>query len=114
VRNSTKNTMKETVKKTARKAVPTPRASRTARLAYKPVSLAVSMAGGALAGAVFTRVWRTVGDGDDAPRPTALNHSTREVLLAAALHGAVFGLVRAAVDRAGAKGYHRVTGHTPD
>jgi hypothetical protein len=76
---------------------------------YKPVSLAFSIAGGALAGAVFTRVWRAVGDGNEAPEPTELDHSTREVLLAAALHGAVFGLVRAAVDRAGARGYRRLT-----
>lgn len=90
-----------------------PPPSRTARIMYKPLNLGVSMAGGALAGAIFTRLWRTVGDGEDAPKPTALDHSTREVLMAAALHGAVFGLVRAAVDRAGAKGYRRVTGHSP-
>lgn len=86
---------------------------RTARLLYLPLNLGFSVAGGALAGAVFTRLWRTVGDGNDAPEPTALDHSTREVLLAAAMHGAVFGVVRAAVSRAGAKGYRRATGHSP-
>jgi Protein of unknown function (DUF4235) len=80
-----------------------------ARMLYKPLSLLFSILGGALAGAVFTQLWRVVGDGEDAPKPDEPDHSTREVLLAAALHGAVFGVVRAAVDRAGAKGYRRLT-----
>ncbi|NKS66523.1 DUF4235 domain-containing protein, partial [Rhodococcus hoagii] len=33
----------------------------------------------------------------------------REVLVAAALQGAVFAVVKAAVDRAGAKGYRALT-----
>lgn len=87
--------------------------SLVTKLTYRPLSLACSILGGMLAGAVFTKTWRLVGEGD-APKPTELDHTTREVLLAAALHGAVFGLVRAAVDRAGAKGYHRLTGDDPN
>lgn len=84
------------------------------KLVYKPVSLAISVAGGALAGAVFKRVWKVVGDDDEAPKPTALDHSTREVLVAAAVHGLVFGLVKAAVDRLTAKGYRSLTGNDPE
>ena len=80
---------------------------------YLPLSLTGSVLGGMLAGAVFSRIWRAVADEDEAPEPSALNHSTREVLLAAVLHGAVFGLVKAIVDRAAAKGYHRLTGDDP-
>jgi hypothetical protein len=87
--------------------------SLVTKLTYRPLSLACSILGGALAGAVFTQAWRLVGEGE-APKPTELDHRTREVLLAAALHGAVFGLVRAAVDRAGAKGYRRLTGTDPN
>jgi len=36
------------------------------------------------------------------------------VLTAAAIEGAVFGLVKAATDRAGAKAYEQVTGEWPD
>ncbi|MGH4015996.1 MAG: DUF4235 domain-containing protein [Pseudonocardiaceae bacterium] len=79
---------------------------------YKPLSLVSGMIGGALAGALFTRIWRALADADEAPEPTALDHRTREVLIAAALHGAVFGLVKAAVDRTTAKGYRRLTGTT--
>jgi len=80
------------------------------KVLYKPLSTAASVTGGLLAGAVFTRVWNRIGDGGDAPEASDLRHTTREVLLAAMVHGAVFGLVRAAVDRASAKGYRRVTG----
>ncbi len=83
------------------------------KVLYKPLSLAASVAGGMLAGAVFTRVWSRVGDGGDAPEAADLKHATREVLVAAAVHGAVFGLVRAAVDRASATGYRKVTGENP-
>ncbi len=89
-------------------------AGTAAKLTYKPVSFLFSILGGALAGAAVTRTWRAIGDGDDAPEPTAFDHSTAEVLFVAALHGAVFGLVRAAVQRAGATGFHRVTGHDPN
>jgi hypothetical protein len=83
------------------------------KMMFRPVSLLLSVISGALAGAAFTQVWRVVGEGDEAPKPTELQHSAAEVLLAAALHGAVFGVVRAAVDRLGAKGYHRLTGRDP-
>ena len=87
--------------------------STVSRAVYKPLSLTGSVLGGMLAGAAFNRVWRAVADEDEAPEPTALDHSTREVLFAAVLHGAVFGLVKALVDRAAAKGYHRITGDDP-
>lgn len=80
---------------------------------YKPLSVATSVAGGMLAGAVFSKVWKTLGNDEEAPEPTALDHSTKEVLTAAVLHGAVFGLVKAIVGRAAAKGYQRATGETP-
>lgn len=80
---------------------------------YKTLSLITGVLGGALAGALFNRIWRAVADEDEAPEPSALDHRTREVLVAAALQGAVFGLVKASMDRAAAKGYRRVTGHDP-
>jgi nitrate reductase gamma subunit len=75
-----------------------------AKLAYKPVGMAFSVLGGILAGALFGQIWKRVSDSDSAPDATDDDHSTREVLLAALLQGAVFGLVKAAVDRAGMKG----------
>ncbi|HLS76157.1 MAG TPA: DUF4235 domain-containing protein [Nocardia sp.] len=81
---------------------------------YKPLGIVLGVLGGIAANAVFTRVWRGVSGRDEAPRATAADHGWKEVLVAAALQGAIFGLVKAAVDRAGASGYQQLTGTWPD
>uniref|UniRef100_UPI0028A7D98E DUF4235 domain-containing protein n=1 Tax=Mycolicibacterium sp. TaxID=2320850 RepID=UPI0028A7D98E len=74
------------------------------------LSMATSVAGGLLAGAVFSRIWKHVDDsGEGPPDPKDLRRSAREALIGAALQGLIFGVVRAAVDRAGARGYRAVT-----
>ncbi|QKW17848.1 DUF4235 domain-containing protein [Kitasatospora sp. NA04385] len=81
---------------------------------YKPVGLTLGVVGGMVAGVAFKQVWKAVGHSDDAPDPTDKDHGWGEVLFAAALHGAVFGLVKAAIDRGGAVGVRRLTGTWPD
>ena len=83
------------------------------KLLYKPLSLAFGVAGGLLAGALFTQVWK-LATGDDAPAATDRNRSWAEVLTAAAIQGAIFALVQAAIDRGGAEGVRRLTGEWPD
>ncbi|WP_030273760.1 DUF4235 domain-containing protein [Streptomyces sp. NRRL B-24484] len=83
------------------------------KIAYKPVGLLVGALGGLLAGAVFKQVWKLAGHEDDAPDATDRNRGWGEILLAAALQGAVFSLVKAAVDRGGAVAVNRMTGHWP-
>ncbi|MFI6043382.1 DUF4235 domain-containing protein [Nocardia sp. NPDC051321] len=80
---------------------------------YKPLGLLVSVVGGLVANLAFTRVWRAVSGEDQAPSATAKNYTWSEVLIAAALQGAIFGLVKAAIDRAGATGYKSLTGTWP-
>jgi hypothetical protein len=80
---------------------------------YKPFGLIVSVLGGILAGMVFDRVWRALTGQDELPEPTDYDRSWTEVLTAAALQGAVFGGVKALIDRAGATGFARATGHWP-
>ena len=88
--------------------------SRASKVLYQPLSLAVSMLGGLLAGAVFTKVWRLVNSSDDPPPdPDDLSKSTASILAAAALQGLVFGIVRAGVNRASAKGYRALTNEKP-
>ena len=81
--------------------------------AFKLMSLVSGILGGALAGAIFNRVWRAVSDADEVPQPTALDRNVREVLIVGALQGAVFGLVKAASSRTTATAYRRLTGNDP-
>ena len=80
------------------------------KILYRPLSLLISVLGGILAGAVFKKVWAVVSGEEEAPEATSPDYSTKEVLLAAVVHGAVFAGVKAAVDRAGAKGFKKITG----
>ncbi|HEY4235945.1 MAG TPA: DUF4235 domain-containing protein [Gaiellaceae bacterium] len=84
-----------------------------ARLVYKPFGLIVSVLGGIIAGMIFKRVWGVVGQEDEAPEATDEAKGWGEVLVAAAAEGAVFGGVKALVDRAGATGFARLTGAWP-
>jgi Protein of unknown function (DUF4235) len=87
--------------------------SGLARVIYKPFGLLVSVLGGLVAGAIFKRIWRAVADEEDAPKATDEGKGWREVVTAAAAQGAVFGGVKALVDRAGATGFARLTGAWP-
>jgi hypothetical protein len=84
-----------------------------ARVIYKPFGLLVGVLGGLAARAVFKRVWSAAGNEDEAPKPTDENKGWGEVVLAAAAEGAVFGGVKALIDRAGASGFAWVTGAWP-
>jgi hypothetical protein len=88
--------------------------SAVSKSLYKPLSIATSVAGGLLASKIFTEIWQRVSpDDEEPPEPKDLTRSTREALIAAAVQGLIFGLVRAAVDRAGAKGYRALTHEDP-
>jgi len=82
-------------------------------LLYKPLGLLISVLGGILASAVFNKLWTAATGQDEAPEATSAEHSTKQVLLAALIQGAIFGVVKAAVDRAGAKSFKEVTGTDP-
>ena len=83
------------------------------KLMYKPLAMALGFAGGMLAGAIFKQIWRRIADEDEAPDATDEERSWGEVLLAAALQGAIFAVVKAAMDRGGAAGIRRLTGTWP-
>lgn len=87
--------------------------STTAKLAYRPVGMASGMVSGLVAGAVFKQIWRRAGQSDEAPRALESDYRLREILLAAAIQGAVFGVVKAAVDRGSARAFERTTGKWP-
>jgi Protein of unknown function (DUF4235) len=83
------------------------------KLFYKPWGMLAGMIGGALAGALFKRVWKLVSGDDEAPKATDRSRGWIEVVLAAGLEGAVFGAVKAFVDRGGAASFEKATGTWP-
>jgi len=85
----------------------------TAALAYRPIGLLTSLAAGSLAGAIFKQVWRRVADEDEAPDALQSEYSLRSVLIAAVIQGAIFAVVKALIERGGAKGFERLTGSWP-
>lgn len=80
---------------------------RVLRLAYKPVGIVSGLLGGLIAGQVFSLVWKKISHEPETPEPLSAEYSTREVLLAATLQGAIFGLIKTAVDRYGMKAYRK-------
>jgi hypothetical protein len=83
------------------------------KILYKPFGLLTGIAAGMIAGAIFKRLWAVVGSDADKPDAKDKQRGWFEVIVAAALQGAVFGGVKAAVDRAGATGYEALTGVWP-
>ena len=61
--------------------------------------------GGLVAGKVFGIIWKRISNEPETPAPLSEDYSTREVLIAATIQGAVFGLIATVVDRYGSKGY---------
>ena len=88
--------------------------SNPSRVLYTPLSIATSVTGGLLASALFGMIWKRLSDEQPAPpNPKDLSRSSTAVLLGAGLQGLVFGVVKAAVDRAGARGYNAITDDDP-
>ncbi|MCV7066545.1 DUF4235 domain-containing protein [Mycolicibacterium farcinogenes] len=88
--------------------------SRRSKVLYMPLSMAASVGGGLLAGAVFTQIWKRIDEPNlEPPDPKDLDRTAAKALTAAAIQGLVFGLVRPAVDRASAKGYQALTDESP-
>jgi hypothetical protein len=84
-----------------------------AKALYTPVSPLFSVLGAIAAGAVFKQIWKRISDEEEAPKALESDYGWREVLPAAALQGAVFALVKAAMQRGGAKDFERLMGVWP-
>jgi Protein of unknown function (DUF4235) len=85
-----------------------------AKQLYKFVGLLVSVLGGMLARAIFNKVWKLAAGEDEAPKATDADRGWPEILFAAALQGALFAVIRAALDRAAATGAEKLTGTWPE
>ena len=80
------------------------------KLLYRPLGLLTSILGGLAAGALFKSLWKRIANEEEPPEATQPDRSWKEIVPAAALQGAVFGAVKAGVDRGGLKGFERLTG----
>lgn len=83
------------------------------KLTYKAINMGTSVLAGAVANAIFRRVWRLAAHQDEAPKATDEQRSWPEVLLAAGLQGTVFALVKAVLARSAAEGTRKLTGSWP-
>jgi len=94
---------------------PEEQTSTSAKILYRPVGLAGSIVGGIVAGQVFKQVWKraTAGPESDAPKALESEYRLRQVVIAAAVQGAIFAAVKAVIDRAGARAFQRWTGEWP-
>ena len=84
-----------------------------AKLLYAPFGIISGMLGGLIASQVFKQVWKRISDEADPPKPRQSEYGWRELLPAAALQGAIFTVVKTAIDRGGAKGFQKLTGTWP-
>ena len=89
--------------------------STSAKILYRPFGIVTSIAAGVVAGQVFKQVWKHAapGDQDDAPKALESEYDLKEVLIAALVQGAIFAVVKAAINRGGARAFERWTGEWP-
>ncbi|MEU9832103.1 DUF4235 domain-containing protein [Streptosporangium sp. NPDC048047] len=80
------------------------------KIVSKGTGAVTGMVGGVVAGAIFKQVWKFASGKDEAPDPTSDQYAWKEILVAAAIQGAIFGVVKAVLDRTTTGKIHRATG----
>ena len=83
------------------------------KMLYKAVGLLAGVLGGMLASAIVRKVWELTPGHDEAPEAIDTRRSWGEILTAAALQGAIFAVIRAAVERATAASAEKLAGEQP-
>jgi hypothetical protein len=81
-------------------------------LIYKPFAILLGLVAGFLSRRIFDQVWGLIDD-EEPPKPNTRRATWPKVLAAAAVEGVTFKVTRAAVERAGAKGFSSLTGAWP-
>ena len=82
------------------------------KILYKPFGIIAGLIGARIARSVFSALWARI-DRDAPPRATTEEASLPKVVGAAALEAATTAGIGAAVDRAGARMFHYLTGIWP-
>ncbi|MEU6953270.1 DUF4235 domain-containing protein [Streptomyces sp. NPDC045714] len=86
---------------------------KASAIAYRPVGLALGALSGMIASAAFKQTWKLIEGEGDAPDATDEDRPWRQILIAAAVQGAIFAVVKATVERSGAQATRRLTGTWP-
>ncbi|MGO1286418.1 DUF4235 domain-containing protein [Brachybacterium sp. JB7] len=89
--------------------------STSAKLLYRPIGLVSGVASGAVAGILFKQIWKLASpsSSEDTPKALESEFPLRQIVLAAAVQGAIYATVKALVDRGGARAFERVFGEWP-
>ena len=82
------------------------------KLIYKPIGIVLGLLAGLVSKKLFETVW-AIFDKEEPPKPTTRDADWSKILAAAAVQGVTFKVTRAAVDRAGAKGWDHLFGVWP-
>ncbi|MFF4392214.1 DUF4235 domain-containing protein [Streptomyces sp. NPDC001552] len=80
---------------------------------YEPVGLVPGAVSGMVAGTAFKQAWKIIEGEGDAPDAIDEDRTWRQILLAAAIHGPIFAVIKASVDRSGVGVVRRLTGAWP-
>ena len=83
------------------------------KLLYKALGIVVGLLASMLAGAIFKKAWKLAPGQDEVPDATDERRGWGEILLAAALQGVIFAVIKAVFERATAEGVRQVTGDWP-
>jgi hypothetical protein len=81
-------------------------------LIYKPFGIVLGLLAGMLGKKAFDFVWTKIDD-EEPPEATTQDTTWPRLLAAAAVQGVIFRVIRFAVDRYGAIGFHYLTGVWP-
>lgn len=89
--------------------------STSAKILYRPVGIVSSIVGGLIASLLFKQVWKRLAPADhaDPPGPLQSEYPFKEILVAALVQGAIYSVVKAVIQRQGARGFERATGEWP-
>lgn len=79
---------------------------------FAPLSVAAGFAAGLIGKRIFAEIWAFF-DEQEPPEPTHRRIDVRKMLIASALEGAVFYVVRRATDRSAREAYASLTGTWP-
>ncbi|HEY2770750.1 MAG TPA: DUF4235 domain-containing protein [Solirubrobacteraceae bacterium] len=82
------------------------------KVAFTPFSVGAGLVAGLIAKRTFARIWGLIDD-EEAPKPEHRDVALGKLLLAVAIEGTIFSLVKGLVDHGSRHAFLRLTGTWP-